>query len=125
MMRPTEAAGEEDLPERKYSVPATARVTVDPRGTVTGWNEGARQLLGYTAEDVVGRSVRDLLDEEPSAEILGGAAAAPVAEGTVTLLHQDGHHVTVNLLVHRRTPDSEGGEGDGGWLLSTALTCVS
>lgn len=122
-MRPTEATGRDDIPERNYSVPApaTARVTVDTRGTVTGWDEGARQLLGYTAKDVVGRSVRDLLDEEPSVEEVSAAAAAPVAEGAVALLHQDGHRVTVNLLVHRRTPDSEVGEGDGGWLLLAAV----
>lgn len=38
----------------------TARVTVDEHGTVTGWNAGAEQLLGYSAQQIVGRPAAEL-----------------------------------------------------------------
>ena len=33
-----------------------AVITLDGQGCITGWNEGARQVLGYTEADVLGRS---------------------------------------------------------------------
>ena len=48
-------------------------------GIITDWNEGARKLFGYAAEETIGRSVRmlipdDRVDEEPGilARIRGG-----------------------------------------------------
>ena len=40
-------------------------------GIVTSWNEGARRLFGYTAEEMVGQPLsrlipKDRLDEEPT-----------------------------------------------------------
>ncbi|NUU25109.1 MAG: PAS domain-containing protein, partial [Streptomycetaceae bacterium] len=32
-----------------------------PDGTVTGWAEGARRLLGYAPADIVGRPVAEML----------------------------------------------------------------
>ncbi|MEO3749353.1 SpoIIE family protein phosphatase [Streptomyces sp. B6B3] len=43
---------------------ATARATVDERGVITGWNEGARALLGYPPDEVVGRPAAELLAED-------------------------------------------------------------
>lgn len=43
----------------------------------------------------------------------------------MTLLHQDGHSLTVRLLAHRRTQDSDDadtGTAEGGWFLFSALT---
>ncbi|MFF3752215.1 SpoIIE family protein phosphatase [Streptomyces sp. NPDC002018] len=90
---------------------STARVTVDARGTVTGWSEGARRLLGHAASAVVGRPAAELLADTATAE----SAARAVAEarrsprklcrwsGTVALLHRDGSRVDVALLAHLRT----------------------
>jgi len=33
-----------------------AIVMLDPNGNVTSWNEGARQITGYEADDIIGRS---------------------------------------------------------------------
>ncbi|MER7929286.1 SpoIIE family protein phosphatase [Streptomyces sp. NPDC096057] len=94
---------------------ATARVVIDDAGTLTQWNEGARRLLGHTADEVVGRPAVRLL--------AGGAEALPAItgarwDGTVTLRHRDGHTLPVWLLAHRRLPP-DGGPGD--WLIVTPL----
>ncbi|MGQ4477032.1 SpoIIE family protein phosphatase [Streptomyces sp. SAS_276] len=94
---------------------ATARVVIDDAGTLTGWSEGARRLLGHTADEVVGRPAVRLL--------AGGAEALPAVtgarwDGTVTLRHRDGHALPVWLLAHYRRPP---GGGPGDWLIVTPL----
>lgn len=95
---------------------ATARATVDPNGIVTGWNEGARRLLGYRSAEVIGRPAAPLLAGEPPSEALRSLHTLPRWNGAATLLHSDGHHLTVNLLAHRLEPHSED-DGGGEWLL--------
>ncbi|MGW3307312.1 SpoIIE family protein phosphatase [Streptomyces sp. NPDC001073] len=94
---------------------ATARVVIDDAGTLTEWSEGARRLLGHTADEVVGRPAVRLL--------AGGAEALPAItgarwDGTVTLRHRDGHTLPVWLLAHHRRPP---GGGPGDWLIVTPL----
>ncbi|MGV9556864.1 SpoIIE family protein phosphatase [Streptomyces sp. NPDC003401] len=86
-------------PEYPFDEAATARVVVDEAGTVVGWNEGARALLGWSPAEVVGRPAAELLAE-------GGlpAAAAPRWDGTLALRHRDGRSVRVWLLAHHRPP---------------------
>jgi PAS domain S-box-containing protein len=48
-----------------------AIVSKDLNGTITSWNKGAQRIFGYTAEEVVGKSITilipsDRLDEEPA-----------------------------------------------------------
>jgi PAS domain S-box-containing protein len=91
---------------------ATARAVIAEDGTLTAWNEGARRLLGWTADEVVGR---------PAAELVEGAAPLLVGarwDGTLTLRHRDGRTVPVWLLAHHQWPP-EGGAGH--WLLVTPL----
>ncbi|MER5434115.1 SpoIIE family protein phosphatase [Streptomyces sp. NPDC002588] len=100
---------------------ATACVTVDPQGVVTGWSTGARRLLGYRAAEVVGRpAARLLAGEPPPTPALQTLHALPRWNGTVRLLHRDGHHLTVDLLAHRRRPDGEHAE-TGEWFLVSSL----
>ncbi|MFJ4205308.1 SpoIIE family protein phosphatase [Streptomyces sviceus] len=72
-------------------VHGSAAAIVDTRGVVTGWSEGARELTGYPADEVVGRPARDLLIEDPTA----GAVADLV--GTVVLRRRDGSSVALLL----------------------------
>ena len=49
-----------------------AIVMLDPDGNVTSWNEGARQITGYEANDIIGRSRETL---RPRRRIGAGASA--------------------------------------------------
>lgn len=42
----------------------TAIITTDPDGRITTWNEGARRILGWTAEEMVGESLERLFPED-------------------------------------------------------------
>jgi PAS domain S-box-containing protein len=94
---------------------ATARVVIDDAGTLVEWNDGARRLLGHTADEVVGHPAVLLLagGDEALPEITGARW-----DGTVTLRHRDGSAVSVWLLAHHRRP-RDGGPGD--WLVVTPL----
>ncbi|MFF3334442.1 PAS domain-containing protein [Streptomyces sp. NPDC002888] len=95
---------------------ATARVDVDGHGVVTAWSEGARRLLGYRAAEVVGRDAAALLPDGAPPELPRSLPGVRRWSGTVTLLHRDGHRLTVDLLAHRLRND-----GDG-WLLVSPVT---
>ncbi|WP_344007305.1 PAS domain-containing protein, partial [Streptomyces thermocarboxydovorans] len=84
---------------------------------MTGWSEGARRLLGYGAEEVVGRSTAGLLAEGFTTAKPASPADRQSWSGELVLRHQDGHCVEVNLLAHRRS--SENGVD---WLLIWAPT---
>jgi PAS domain S-box-containing protein len=94
---------------------ATARVVIDDAGTLVEWNDGARRLLGHTADEVVGRPAVGLLAD--GAEALPGITGARW-DGTVALRHRDGRAVSMWLLAHHRRP-RDGGPGD--WLVVTPL----
>ncbi|SOB86070.1 SpoIIE family protein phosphatase [Streptomyces sp. 1331.2] len=74
-----ETTGEQDAP--------TAVVTVGPDGVVTGWSAGGVLLLGWSAEETVGRPVADLLVDPPPG-FPGSDGVGPT--GLITLRHRDG-----------------------------------
>ncbi|UUU36845.1 SpoIIE family protein phosphatase [Streptomyces sp. CA-210063] len=82
-------AGKQDAP--------TAVAVVDPDGMVSGWSEGARLLLGWTAQDTVGRPVTDLLADPPPPGFPEGYGAGPDPTGFIPLRHRDGS--TVDAVV--------------------------
>jgi PAS domain S-box-containing protein len=96
---------------------ATARAVVDGHGVVTAWNEGARRLLGYRAPEVIGTSGARLLADAAHPHVPDALTGLRRWSGTATLLHRDGHRLTVGLLAHRR--GSAGGED---WLLVAPVT---
>ncbi|WP_416983244.1 SpoIIE family protein phosphatase [Streptomyces sp. T028] len=95
----------------------TARVTLDEHATVTGWNDGAERLLGYPAEEMVGRPAAGLLAEEPAGRDLPPLAALPGWHGTLALRHRAGRRLTARVLAHHRTAR----DGSRDWLLVSAV----
>ncbi|WP_030247677.1 MULTISPECIES: SpoIIE family protein phosphatase [unclassified Streptomyces] len=89
-------------PDEPFDDGVAARAVIAADGTLTGWNEGARRLLGHTAADVVGR---------PAAELLADSQGPPPVpidgrwSGVIALRHRDGHTVSAWVLAHRRPPD--------------------
>ncbi|CAL9346285.1 hypothetical protein SUDANB105_00376 [Streptomyces sp. enrichment culture] len=98
-------------PDYPFDEAATARAVIADDGTLTDWNEGARQLLGWTADEVVGRPAARLV-EGSVPETPGGRWV-----GTVTLRHRSGGTVSVWLLAHHQVPP----DGPGQWLVVTPL----
>ena len=72
-------------------------------GIITSWNEGARRIFGYEAEEVVGKSVTILipeghLDEEPT--ILARLRAGQRIEHYETVrMRKDGRLIDISLTV--------------------------
>jgi two-component sensor histidine kinase len=59
-----------------------ALIATDPNGTITMFNPGAEQLLGYTAEEIVGRSTPALLHDPAEVaarrQVLEGELGVPI-----------------------------------------------
>ena len=75
-------------------VHGSAAAILDPRGVVRGWSEGARDLTGYPAGEVVGRPARELLIEGPTADAVADLA------GTVVLRRRDGSSLALLLTAY-------------------------
>jgi PAS domain S-box-containing protein len=76
-------------------------VTLD--GTITSWNTGATHLFGYTADEIVGRSVRALVPPERAGEVTDILARVGRGERLVGFetvrLAKGGRPVDVSLSV--------------------------
>ncbi|WP_405884793.1 SpoIIE family protein phosphatase [Streptomyces sp. NBC_01136] len=82
-------------------VPEDFTVVIDARGAILVWSDGARQLLGYEPDEIVGRPAAELL-----AAALPASARRHMADGhrwatEVALRHREGGRVVVRL---RGTP---------------------
>jgi PAS domain S-box-containing protein len=71
-----------------------AVILTDPEGVIQLWNRAAQDLYGWTAEEVVGRSVMDVTPapqtEAPAAEILAAIQAGRSWSGEMVLRRADG-----------------------------------
>ncbi|MFE3825612.1 SpoIIE family protein phosphatase [Streptomyces sp. NPDC059092] len=116
-------SGPGDRPGGPLDGAATARATVDERGVLTSWSEGAERLLGYAESETVGRGAGMLLaDGLPEEGLPAGLlpdGGAPRWNGTVTLRHRDGRPLDVRVLAHRQDPTDR---SPGGWLLVSAVS---
>ncbi|MEU1600480.1 SpoIIE family protein phosphatase [Streptomyces sp. NPDC005708] len=100
MMSTDQAALLEPLRLREISDAAIAMI--DEQGTVVAWTQAAQHVVGYCAEDVVGRPATLLL---PSSEEAPGVSAFAEQcraqggwSGTEAVRHRDGR--TLNLSLH-------------------------
>lgn len=76
-----------------------AVVTTDANGVVSGWSEAGELLLGWTAQETVGRPVADLfVDPPPGFPESGGTGPGPT--GVLTLRHRDGSTVDAVVAAH-------------------------
>ncbi|MDX2708583.1 SpoIIE family protein phosphatase [Streptomyces sp. PA03-6a] len=90
-------------PPKPLEISDAAIAMVDRQGTVVGWTQSAQRLVGYRAEDVLGRSAAFVL---PSfEEVLGESAFAEHCRarggwsGTATVHHRDGHSLNLSLRI--------------------------
>ncbi|MFI6850882.1 SpoIIE family protein phosphatase [Streptomyces sp. NPDC050416] len=77
-----------------------AALVVDPDGVVSGWSESGRLLLGWTAEDAVGRPVTDLLAAPPPPGFPESSGSGPDHTALVPLRHRDGSTVDALVSAH-------------------------
>ncbi|MEU3786026.1 SpoIIE family protein phosphatase [Streptomyces sp900129855] len=101
--RRTPIAERTGLPGDVVDDGGSAWAVVDRWGTVTGWSEGARKLLGYLPDEIVGTPAARLLDEQLPSEALRRIQAPWRWSGRLRLRHRDGHRVEAGVLTHRRT----------------------
>jgi PAS domain S-box-containing protein len=75
--------------------------TADLQGHVTSMNQSGLRLLGYTAEEVVGRHVYELLDPEDVARVRGEdlrwPPPGPRPAQEVRIVHKDGARTTLEI----------------------------
>ncbi|WP_051712084.1 SpoIIE family protein phosphatase [Streptomyces sp. NRRL S-350] len=83
--------------------------TVDVHGYVTRWNAGAVRLLGYPADEVVGRPAAALLAEPVAHDDVRRAVAGNPERwsGPLALRHRDGRRVDVTVVAHHGPPRGE------------------
>jgi PAS domain S-box-containing protein len=78
--------------------------TLDPDGRVSGWDEGAARLKGYTASEIMGRHFEIFLDEEARASGLGEKALTSAAEhgqfeGQAWMVRKDGGRFFASVVM--------------------------
>ncbi|MCF1596380.1 SpoIIE family protein phosphatase [Streptomyces muensis] len=111
MARPSSRSGEWARASVAPQEPCTA--TVDERGIVTGWSEGAGRLLGYGPAEVVGHPAARLVADDVEERVRRVAAGRRGWSGSAVLRHRDGRQLPRRLLAHRRASGGAAAE----WLV--------
>lgn len=110
-------AARRESDERLRDVLASVRdyaiFTVDPDGLITSWNAGARQLTGYSTEEIIGQPmarfyrVEDVLAERPAQE-MRAALESGHSEDESWRVHKDGSLLWMNeIMTPLRGPEGE------------------
>jgi PAS domain S-box-containing protein len=72
-------------------------------GTITDWNLGAQTIFGYTAGEIVGKSILELippeLHEEEVAILAQLRRGEPISRYETTRIRKDGERITVALTI--------------------------
>jgi PAS domain S-box-containing protein len=79
-----------------------AIVSKDLNGTIMSWNRGAEQMFGYTAAEVIGRSIKVIIPASRLPEediVLAHIRAGEPVEMETVRQHKDGHHIDISLVV--------------------------
>jgi PAS domain S-box-containing protein len=87
--------------EHGRDAPVPAVAVLDAQGYVVGWSEAAGELLGYPAEEILGRPGTDLRMERDRARRIwtwnGGHGDDDYRVGMVDLRHHDGGQIVTHL----------------------------
>ncbi len=70
-----------ESPEDPFSLGRAVSVVLDERGSVVGWSERGRELLGFTDEQALGRRAVDFLVDVRDVGLVREAAAGCVRDG--------------------------------------------
>ena len=112
----------EDLARRIVDATAAAVVFADRDGLIRVWNAGAEQLLGYTADEAVGRRV-DLIVPPEYHDLHWAGFDRAIATGqpknsgddvTLPAIHRSGERIVIHgsfNVVHDDTGDALGVAG--------------
>jgi PAS domain S-box-containing protein len=88
-----------------------AVVATDTSGRIMYWNRGAERLYGWSAEEVLGRDIVELLVPQSlvgqATEILEKVGVGEEWSGEFLIRHKDGHTHEI-AIVHRAVFDDEG-----------------
>ncbi|MGI5373160.1 SpoIIE family protein phosphatase [Streptomyces sp. CA-251387] len=94
-----------ESPEDPFSVHRSASAVLDGRGRIVAWSEQATALLGHRAEEVLGRTVREVLVDSGDEALIAEATAECLRErgwfGLLPVLHRAGHRVYVGFRARR------------------------
>ena len=85
------------LPGRAVPAPGVvlAAITLDATGAVQDWTSPAAELFGWTATEVVGRQIAELIRGTAGSEpVVLGSTDRPLTD--LLVLHRDGHRIPVN-----------------------------
>ncbi|WP_406192938.1 MULTISPECIES: SpoIIE family protein phosphatase [unclassified Streptomyces] len=90
-----------ESPEDPFSIHQSASAAVDRRGRIVAWSEQATKLLGYRADEVLGRPVREVLvdsgDEPLAAEVTHACLREGGWYGLLPVRHRAGRRVYVGF----------------------------
>jgi len=59
-----------DILSKAVSFATDAIITIDKKGKITSWNNGAKLIFGYKEEEIIGKSVKKIFNESEVEEIL-------------------------------------------------------
>ena len=95
------------------SITEYAIFTVDPRGCVTMWNEGAERVFGYTAPDIIGQSDEILFTPEdralgvPVQELIDASRTGRASDERYHLRKDGSRFYASGLLFPVRNPSGD------------------
>ncbi|WP_328404171.1 SpoIIE family protein phosphatase [Streptomyces sp. NBC_00390] len=84
---------------RRRSAALGARVVLDEQGAVAEWSTEAQELLGYPADEALGRPVTALLSAGERSASAGPAEETPSPGERLTARHRNGHLLDVRAQV--------------------------
>ncbi|MFD7233457.1 SpoIIE family protein phosphatase [Streptomyces sp. NPDC059881] len=109
-----------ESPEDPFSVGRAVSVVLDEQGTVVGWSERARELLGFTDEEALGRSAGDLLVDDRDLAVVREAVELCVRHGgwfgVLPVRDREGRRLGLGVRARRVIRAGRGDE----WLLVAA-----